>query len=213
MKEIQKKNSFLRKKIISIVICIALTVLPTISIQAANLGTLSYWYSDSDTIGRWDESSINVNTNRLNSNNTFYFLVAMVHALGQWSTPTGITLTKTTTTGPIVYYGGTKAEIDTLGLFTLPASATGATGTTNTTEGTWTYGSTTKTGLKTTYAYGCIVDNGRTADEYKKTATHELGHALGWKGHSSTTTDVMYSQPSSVTTLTSRDKNHLSQVY
>lgn len=58
-----------------------------------------------------------------------------------------------------------------------------------------------------------IKDNSRTLNEYKKTATHELGHSLGWKGHSSNSNDIMYGTASSVTNLTSRDSNHLSQVY
>ena len=62
-------------------------------------------------------------------------------------------------------------------------------------------------------AVGCIIDKDRTTDQYKKTCTHELGHALGWAGHSSNTSDIMYSAGSSVTSLTSRDKNHLSQDY
>lgn len=84
---------------------------------------------------------------------------------------------------------------------------------TSSVEGTWTYGSSSKTGRLVVGAVGCIIDKDRTTDQYKKTCTHELGHALGWAGHSSNTSDIMYSAGSSVTSLTSRDKNHLSQVY
>ncbi|UFJ41663.1 matrixin family metalloprotease [Brevibacillus humidisoli] len=48
--------------------------------------------------------------------------------------------------------------------------------------------------------------------DYKETATHELGHALGWFGHSSDSDDVMYRNTDELY-LTSRDKDHLSQNY
>ncbi|WP_139902880.1 matrixin family metalloprotease [Clostridium thermarum] len=58
-----------------------------------------------------------------------------------------------------------------------------------------------------------IVEQSRTLNGYKKTATHELGHALGWRGHSSSTTDIMYESASTITELTTRDKEHLMQIY
>ena len=50
---------------------------------------------------------------------------------------------------------------------------------------------------------------------YSKTATHELGHALGYAGHSTTKGDIMYTSSTSNTTnaLTTRDINHLKQIY
>ena len=41
-------------------LALLLSALSTTAFAATNLGTLSYWYSDSDTIGRWDESSVKV---------------------------------------------------------------------------------------------------------------------------------------------------------
>ena len=57
------------------------------------------------------------------------------------------------------------------------------------------------------------MDNNRTPDEYKKTCTHELGHALGWHGHAANFLDVMCQGNSTITVLSEHDKRHLSQVY
>lgn len=81
------------------------------------------------------------------------------------------------------------------------------------TEGTWTYGNTSKTGVLISAVEGCIVDKNHSSNEYKETCTHEMGHALGWSGHSGNSSDIMYAYGSSITTLTTNEKNHLSQVY
>jgi len=44
-------------------------------------------------------------------------------------------------------------------------------------------------------------------------AIHEIGHGLGWYGHSATGTDVMSNGENFPTTLSDRDKNHLIQIY
>ena len=59
----------------------------------------------------------------------------------------------------------------------------------------------------------CIVDRGTTTDNYTNTATHELGHALGWMGHSTVNTDIMYAYCNGITVLSSAEKIHLSQIY
>ena len=78
------------------------------------------------------------------------------------------------------------------------------------------YNGSTKMLKKMISASVFIIDNGRTEAKYNKTFTHELGHALGWLGHSSRTNnnlDIMYAYSSTVQNLTYYDKAHLNQVY
>lgn len=51
-----------------------------------------------------------------------------------------------------------------------------------------------------------------TAKQYRTMFTHELGHALGYLGHSTSRSDLMHSS-GSTDTLTTRDKRHLGQNY
>lgn len=210
-----KLYKLVSSKIIMFMVILGLifTVLPTQVVLAANLGTLSYWYSDSDTIRRWGTIPSTVYSNKLNNTGSFYYLIGLDHGIDKWNSSLGSSMSRSSSSSSLSFYGGTKAELDALGIFSLTTSNNGSTISTSSEEGTWTYGTTTKNGRKTSKATGCVVDKGRTTDQYKKTATHELGHALGWAGHSDTSTDIMYGSGSSVTELTTRDKRHLTQVY
>ncbi|OGI01263.1 MAG: hypothetical protein A2Y25_01895 [Candidatus Melainabacteria bacterium GWF2_37_15] len=73
------------------------------------------------------------------------------------------------------------------------------------------------TGLATPYIKGSILDYYEVkfipqGDLYT-TALHELGHALGIRGHSSNKSDIMYSAVNDVNELSSRDINTLSLLY
>lgn len=58
-----------------------------------------------------------------------------------------------------------------------------------------------------------VVTDDRLPKAINKTALHELGHVIGWGGHSPVSTDVMYSQASSNDVLSYRDKYHLRNIY
>ena len=183
----------------------------------ASLGSLPYWYSDEDSIGRWNASSLTVYKNKLNNNGNFYFIQGISYGVNLWEDVTDLSILSGTSTSfstaPIQFQGGTVAEINAYGTFTATASNNGLTQITYSIEGTWSYGSATKSGWLISNAIGYIVDKNHTTDEYKNTCTHELGHALGWYGHTTNPVDIMYSYGSSVTTLSYRDTYHLAQVY
>jgi predicted Zn-dependent protease len=58
-----------------------------------------------------------------------------------------------------------------------------------------------------------LVDRNLTANQQKNVATHEIGHALGYYGHSVRTADVMHAYNKSEYTLTDREIAHLLQIY
>lgn len=198
---------------------------------AVNLGSISYWFSDGDSIGRWTTMPGSVNTQKLDtSKSSFIFYVSMSHAIEKWNDALGRSIAvSTVTTAPsssdkIIFYGGTQAQLDkqtTLGSYLIPVPnditgrVTYNTPSVTSYEGEWTYGFMTKYGYKHEKIYGYIVDKDNTENQQRNTSTHELGHALGWRGHLSTlySTSVMYLYLTSITVLTAADKNQLSQVY
>ncbi len=73
------------------------------------------------------------------------------------------------------------------------------------------------TGLATPYIRGHILDYYEVKfiphDSLYTTALHELGHALGIRGHSSNESDIMYASVNDARGLSQRDKNTLSLLY
>ena len=59
-----------------------------------------------------------------------------------------------------------------------------------------------------------IIDNeNRNVANYQNIFTHEMGHALGFMGHTGSTSSVMYHSVSEISSLTISDKSELQQVY
>lgn len=179
---------------------------------------ISCWYSDSNLIGRRTNSPT-LWYSKLNSNPSFMFVTGMTHAESQWESALGISINSASsaTSSSLKYYGGTKAEIDALGLFpSVPTNNLGLTQYSYSQWGTISYNGSTKTVMIMSSTTGYIVDRSDMGtNNYKKTCTHEFGHALGWIGHPSPSqpTWVMQQGILENTVLAENEKKHLLQAY
>lgn len=213
------KNRVFRVLKPMVVLVLMIMLIPTKFVNAANLGTLSVWKADVDTIRRWGATVSTIPTavyvNKLNSNASFYFASAIDLGLSKRNSALGTNIKSygyTNSNVPIVYYGGTVAQLNALGIFNV--NSDGYNKVTASYEGTWTYSLYTKTGEKITKIQAYIIDGGYNSDLYVNIATHELGHTIGWSGHSPIMSDVMYKTANgSNLALTSNDKSHIKQVY
>lgn len=155
---------------------------------------------------------------KLNSNTSFVFYDGMVNGCTQWasalSTSVPYSSTSAYSNSDIRFYGGTPAQINATGKITYVSGTNGRTEYTFSTNLTQLfYMGMTKWLRKYYSATGYVADVGNTETHQRETCVHELGHALGWCGHSTVSSDVMYAYEAYTYTLTFRDKNHLSQVY
>lgn len=207
------------KKIIAMCV-LFLTCFP-VAISASDLGTLNYWHSHDQTtnmeygaIARW-KSTPNTKHYSVSGFSNSTFLTYVNAARNSWRNA-GISINSTSSdqSATLKLYGGTLADLQLLE----PSFASSFAGFCNyndsTFEGTWNYNNKTKYGLTQNSAKVFVLYQGSGNSNYYTGVTiHETGHALGWRGHSQHYDDIMYHTTNSVTTLTSRDKNHLIQVY
>lgn len=206
----------MKKKVLGI--SLILLVIGVGNAFAAGLGNIQYWYSDKSEIGRWGTTP-KVWYGTLDSSMTQLTLDGHVtHARSQWNSA-GVTNSYTSdfNSSHIRFRSGTYTSIKKIE----PGIENGDTGLTKRSpateflEGYWYYlGNYPKSGKKISgpvYIY--LVTGNRTSAAYRNTATHELGHGLGYFGHSSNKKNVMYGAATEITTLTSDDKVHLNQIY
>lgn len=186
----------------------------TTEVNAATLGSLVYWESTGDLIGRWAFTP-RVYVQTLDSSLSHSSLASYTsHARSQWSgAGIGTLTTDFRSNANIRVYGGTYNSIKEVA----PAINIGATGfaVVNTPyEGDWIANGRLRSGRRVTGADIYIVHRSNaTTAQYRNTTTHELGHGLGWLGHSANTSDIMRASASSITTLSVRDRRHLNQIY
>lgn len=195
--------------------CIILIMSMTISVFA----DLSLWHSDGITIGTWKNTQIKYAHKKLNNNSRFYFYASGLYAIKQWESALNISIENVISMSDanMKFYGGTWDELIAMGI-----ELKSGQGDTLGFMVDYEYTSTIRVEIlsngqkvsvvefeEATYA---IIDKGFLSN-YNSVTTHELGHALGWLGHSYDNNDMMYAIRSGVTELTARDREHLLQVY
>lgn len=177
-----------------------------------------YWYSNEDEVAFW-QNDPTVYYEAVHSSGAFSLSACISHAINQWDLAgIDVTLTSVESTADIRIYSGDAFSLYMETGFLMENGSAGETYITS-----MTYFAKTDSGsgsLKTVYKMnsGVVVlisdfGNDQNNSEYKNVCTHELGHSLGWLGHSLDDDDVMYPYVSEIYDLTSRDKLHLNQWY
>jgi uncharacterized repeat protein (TIGR02543 family) len=204
------------------------------------LGVLSHWNSDQQgRIYRWPANAhpATVHARSLSPRSGFEFFSSLHFGIGQWNSalgrsinPNTVVFTVHTDAMPIVFWGGTEAHLVSTGVPVAWATAGGvfydaqddignypaathALGSHSFFEGHWRLGNQNVAGMQLVRVRGYIVDADLTLGQQRRLSTHELGHALGWHGHSLNSSDIMSSELSNFATLTSNDIDHLRQIY
>ncbi len=205
----------IHKIFVSILVC---TLLFFSRVCVSYATTLDCWYSDSNNIGKWTYSP-KVWYSKIDTSGSFAMLAGLNNGKSIWNSALGLDVSVSSlyTSAPIKYYGGTKAQIDALNLFNPVATTTlGMTQVSYSLNETCSYNGASKKIYICNSVRGYIVSRtDMSYNNYLKTASHEMGHALGWLGHPATNqpTWVMQQGILTNTILNSSEKRHLAQVY
>lgn len=179
-------------------------------------GTLQYWNDDNERIGYW-ASPPSLYVENMTPSSQFYFESGISSARTQWSSALNISFpTEEESGADIKIYGLSPTDYYNETGTSWPNNRTGYTISSLYKQGYAVYQGNIKRIDRRCAASIYIIyrpESPRAKNETMKTVVHELGHALGYSGHSPTTTDVMYAGAHSQYILSSSEINHLCQIY
>lgn len=194
------------------------SIVPTVSTTYWARWTVNptwVWNCDSGHVGFWP-STINVHTHTLGPvSDTFVYHYRMLQAQREWNNALNVPIVGVTqaTNAQIRSFGGTRAHIDAFRNEGPSGWAGLAEFAPNTPEQVITVRGVSR-GVHRFFDQSRIFTVERpNADEVLMVAIHELGHALGYWGHSSSSHDVMWQWVSTNTTLQTNERRHMRQIY
>lgn len=186
------------------------------------------WHSDANRVGFWP-GTINVHTHTLGTvSNGFSFHYRMLEAQRAWPNALGVTITGVTqaANAQIRSWGGTAQNIaDHLGRLTFPYEGLAEIVWWTPRAGTITVGGVTRNAYELASHNRMWVRQRSTAASWtqddinrtRNTTAHELGHVLGYIGHSprvaENNQDVMWWTNHAGFTLRQNEIRHLRQIY
>lgn len=177
------------------------------------------WNSDSDDIMYFDKKSIIIYKENMYNVSDFAFDTGIDHALEQWGEVLGLNFSFTTNKNlaDIIIYGGTESQMNDLygSVYTNWKGYTSLDFTNHYSPNLVTLENSKI--LKKVYQVKKAIVYLKYYDDnnsVKKTCIHELGHAMGYCGHSKTEKELMYTNTKkSDMVLTVFEKQHLKVVY
>ena len=210
--EVKIVKAILKKEQVRYIISLLLAMMLVFSISycavyaITNTNIYITWYSDAYEVGYWSEAPKTMFTNLSTS---FNISTYVNNAVTTWNRA-GISSAITPSNANIRLYGGTRTQLNAVGFWYADDNV-----------GLTTFDDISNVGTVNNYftlyefkkTSASMCDELTTENSKKQTALHEYGHALGWVGHSSTASDVMYYKVNEATSLSTRDKEQLKQVY
>jgi hypothetical protein len=183
------------------------------------------WHADDNRACYWNTNTVRVYSIRLGEvSNNFNFYTHMDNALATWNNalPISVVATTTTSNANVFAYGGTRERItEHNGPFSAAWQGF-AVVTPGTTVGAFP-GNPGATVSRISAARMYVVQptpiiwRPNDTNRVRMVATHELGHSLGWIGHSLNVSankdDVMWASAHTNSTLSSNERHHLRQIY
>ena len=204
-----------------LILVILMSVCIPCKISAYDGDLLSCWYSDENSVGLWTSTpSFSYETLSAPASNFSYQLSsAYTYAWLKWKQGGKNTVYYGSTTGEgnIHCIGGTYDEIYAQTNYQVNPRYTAVTASYSSFLSYLNYNGATKIlrtmhpGVRIYFAQQNYNDSEATR-LYRNTMMHELGHALGWFGHGPSGS-VMFFCTTTVVELSSKDKDHINQIY
>ncbi len=176
------------------------------------LATLLCWNSDSDKVAFWGNNPTLFSENTV-INSTFYYSDGYSCAKSQWESALNLSITTAPeNSANIKCYGVLPNDPRISDYYEFQDCAITLASYIDTNE-TVNWGSSIKTITRMYSATIYIISKSYSVSEQKNVFTHELGHALGYRGHSLNSNHVMYPYQSTDYILKQDEINHLKQIY